>query len=208
MQQAPLPQNEAARLEDPARYEMLDTPSEEDFDELARLAATICGAPIAAIGLIDAGRQWFKSSVGLDRSETPRDRPLCAHTILQRDLLVEDSPDNRLLIVSYLKTFPYAIDVAEHGQVAVDKFRRNRYDLVLMDVQMPVMDGHSATRAIRRWEQEQGRTPTPIVALTANALPEEIRKSLEAGCTDHLIKPIKKATLLAAISEQARSVMR
>ena len=125
-----------------------------------------------------------------------------------RILLVEDSPDNRLLILSYLKTFPYVIDIAEHGQVAVDKFQQNRYDLVLMDVQMPVMDGHSATRAIRRWEQEQGRMPTPIVALTANALPEEIRKSMEAGCTAHLIKPIKKATLLAAISEQARSVMR
>ncbi|TAJ09264.1 MAG: PAS domain S-box protein [Nitrospirae bacterium] len=125
-----------------------------------------------------------------------------------RILLVEDSPDNRLLILSYVKTLPYVIDVAEHGQVAVDKFQQSRYDLVLMDVQMPVMDGHSATRAIRQWEQEQGRTPTPIVALTANALPEEIRKSLEAGCTAHLIKPIKKATLLTAISEQTRSVTR
>ncbi|MBM4132196.1 MAG: PAS domain S-box protein [Nitrospira sp.] len=63
-------------------------PPEEDFDELTKLAATICGAPVAAIGLIDARRQWFKSSVGLDRSETSRELSFCTHTILQRDLLV------------------------------------------------------------------------------------------------------------------------
>jgi hypothetical protein len=66
---------------------------------------------------------------------------------------------------------------------------------------MPVMDGYAATRRIRQWEGEHGATPVPILALTAHALPEEVRKSLDAGCTAHLTKPIRKTTLLRAIEE-------
>lgn len=75
------------------------------------------------------------------------------------------------------------------------------YHMVLMDVQMPVMDGLQATAAIRRWEREQQRTPTPIIALTANAFKEAADKSLDAGCTAHVAKPIKKKTLLATIAQ-------
>jgi two-component system, sensor histidine kinase and response regulator len=114
-------------------------------------------------------------------------------------LLVEDSPDNRLLIEAYLKNFPYVLDVAENGAVAVEKFVHNRYDLVLMDVQMPVMDGLTATRRIRQWEQEHGRVLTPIVALTASALDEDVRQSMDAGCTAHLNKPVKKTLLVDVI---------
>lgn len=119
-------------------------------------------------------------------------------------LLVEDSADNRILVESYLKQSPCRIEVAENGEIAVKKFEAGDFDLVLMDVQMPVMDGHAATRAMRAWETKQGRPPTPIVALTANALPEEVQKSLDAGCTAHLTKPIKKAALLAAIRDLTR----
>jgi PAS domain S-box-containing protein len=118
-------------------------------------------------------------------------------------LFAEDSPDNRLLVQAYLQNLPYHLDVAENGQIALDKFTRGKYDVVLMDVQMPVMDGHTAVRKIRRWEKENRVTPTPIVALTASALSEDIRDSIDAGCTTHLSKPIKKARLLAAIHEFA-----
>jgi PAS domain S-box-containing protein len=118
-------------------------------------------------------------------------------------LLAEDSPDNRQLIEAYLKNLPYGVDVAENGQVAIAKFMRSRYDLVLMDVQMPVMDGYTAVRRIRQWEREQGCAPTPIAALTASALEEDVRNSIEAGCTTHLSKPIKKSRLLAAIHNLA-----
>jgi PAS domain S-box-containing protein len=118
-----------------------------------------------------------------------------------RLLLVDDSPDNRLLVQAYLKTSPYQLDMAENGQVAVDKFKSGRYDLVLMDMQMPVMDGYTATRTIREWEKQQGLQPTPIVALTAFALKEEKEKSLEAGCDAHLTKPIKKTILLETITQ-------
>ncbi len=113
-----------------------------------------------------------------------------------RILLVEDSPDNQLLIQSYLKSTPHTLDVAENGQIGVDLFKAGRYDLVLMDMQMPVMDGYAATRAIRQWERDQCLPGTPIVALTALALKEEVAKIFEAGCTAHMTKPIKKVTLL------------
>jgi signal transduction histidine kinase/DNA-binding response OmpR family regulator len=118
-----------------------------------------------------------------------------------RILLVDDSPHNRLLIKQYLKDLPYDIDMAENGEVALHKFLRRQYDLVLMDLRMPVMDGHMAVRRMRKWEQEQRRTPTPIVALSASALERDIRDSLETGCTSHLSKPVKKARLIALIRE-------
>jgi len=116
-------------------------------------------------------------------------------------LLVDDSPDNRLLLRSYLKGRPYRLDIAENGAVAVEKFKTGRYDLVLMDIQMPVMDGYEATREIRKWERENEVGETPIIALTAHAFQEDREKSLTAGCTGHLTKPIKKVTFLDAIAE-------
>jgi two-component system, sensor histidine kinase and response regulator len=114
-------------------------------------------------------------------------------------LLVEDTEDNRLLIKSFLKDTAYRLDVAENGAEAVDKFKTETYDLVLMDIQMPVMDGYAATREIRMWETEQNIKETPILALTAFATKDDEKKSLEAGCNAHLTKPIKKTTLLKAL---------
>jgi CheY-like chemotaxis protein len=119
-------------------------------------------------------------------------------------LLAEDSEDNRRLIQSYLKHHPFRIDTAENGQGAIQRYQEARYDLVLMDVQMPVMDGYTATRAIRAWERVSGRSETPILALTANALQEDAARSEAAGCTAHLTKPIRKAGLLEALAPYAR----
>lgn len=125
-----------------------------------------------------------------------------------RILLVEDSEDNRLLIQSYLKKTPYQLDVAENGEIAVGKFTSGEYDLVLMDVQMPVMDGYAATEAIRMWEEGKGVKPTPILALTANALKEDAQKSLDAGCNGHITKPVKKNALMEAIFEHTTRQVR
>ena len=85
-------QNEPARLEALRLYRVLDTGSEQAFDDIVALAAFICGVPIALISLMDEDRQWFKAKVGLEASETPRDQAFCAHTILGRDsLVVEDA---------------------------------------------------------------------------------------------------------------------
>ena len=120
-----------------------------------------------------------------------------------RILLVEDLEDNRDVVMLFLKHQAVAMTVAENGLEAVNAFKAGEFDLVLMDMQMPVMDGYAATGAIRQWERERHRPPTPIVALTANAFPEEIEKSLHAGCTAHLTKPIKKKTLLEAVRTYA-----
>ncbi len=116
-------------------------------------------------------------------------------------LLVEDNPDNRMLIKAYLKKTPHSLDEAENGSIAVDMYKQGNYDLVFMDVQMPIMDGHEATKLIRAWEKEQNKERTIIVSLTAHAIKEEVDKCLAAGCDTHLSKPIKKATLLQTIQE-------
>jgi CheY-like chemotaxis protein len=116
-----------------------------------------------------------------------------------RILLVEDSPDNQGLVRSYLKQTPYRLDIADHGAIALERFKNGDYDLILMDMQMPVMDGYEATQAIRAWEREHDLSPTQVIAMTAQARKEDGIKILEAGCDAHMIKPIKKHTLLEVL---------
>jgi two-component system, sensor histidine kinase and response regulator len=123
-------------------------------------------------------------------------------------LLIEDLEDNRDLIELFLKGLPYQLDMAENGAIGVEKFRSGAYGLVLMDIQMPVMDGYQATTAIRAWERKQGQAATPIIALSANAFKDDIDKSLAAGCDAHLTKPIKKQVLLESICRYARVTSR
>jgi PAS domain S-box-containing protein len=120
-------------------------------------------------------------------------------------LLADDSPDNRALIRAYLKKTPYQLDEVEDGREAVSKFQEKPYDLVLMDIQMPVMDGYEAVKSIRSMESTQHATRTPIIALTASAFEEAIIKARRAGCDAHVAKPVKKATLLKAILDATQA---
>lgn len=114
-------------------------------------------------------------------------------------LLVEDSPDNAFLISLYIKSLGFEIHTAIDGLQAVKMASNQNYVCILMDVQMPGLDGLEATRRIRR----QGYRK-PIIALTAHALPVEAAKSLEAGCNLHLTKPIDRNELINAINEQLK----
>nr|BFD60404.1 hypothetical protein CKG001_25110 [Bdellovibrio sp. CKG001] len=116
-------------------------------------------------------------------------------------LVVDDTEDNRTLIKAYLKGSLHHIDEAVNGQQALELARENNYDLILMDMQMPVMDGFTATQKIRQWEKEHRKTPATIWALTAYALKNEIDRSLEVGCNLHLVKPLRKTDLLRNIEE-------
>lgn len=114
-------------------------------------------------------------------------------------LLADDSEDNRLLVIVYLKAFPFEIVTAENGLVALEKMKAERFDLVFMDMQMPEMDGLTSTRLYRAWEKDNLKIRIPIAALSAHALVEEMNKSIEAGCDVHLTKPIKKLSLINSI---------
>jgi CheY-like chemotaxis protein len=119
-----------------------------------------------------------------------------------RILLADDSPENRFLIRGYLKDSGCIIDEVENGAQAVERFKQRAYDIVLMDAEMPVLDGYCATREIR------SLATTPIFLLTAHAFREAKDRAFAAGCTDHLTKPMKKATLLEAINKFVPSVDR
>jgi CheY-like chemotaxis protein/anti-sigma regulatory factor (Ser/Thr protein kinase) len=122
-----------------------------------------------------------------------------------RILVAEDSEDNRLLIELFLKGSPYQLTFEVDGQAAVDRFATSDFDLILMDVRMPVMEGLAATRAIRALElQRGGSAAIPIIALTADASLKDVERSSNAGCNAHLSKPISKLQLLSAIETYRR----
>ena len=135
----------------------------------------------------------------LDQGRTPTQYDDAPATL--RILIAEDSPDNCALVKAYLKDTPHVIDFVEDGRRAVEQFQSRNYDLILMDMQMPEMDGMTATRNIREIEAQQNRKPIPIVAITANALNRDVETSREAGCNAHLSKPISKEKLIGAIQQ-------
>lgn len=144
------------------------------------------------------------ADLGRDKKQTWAEDSVCAEKQSLRILLVEDNEDNRFLIASYLKKLPHEVDFACNGLEAVEKIQEGGvYDVIFMDIQMPVMDGYTATGAIRDWEAKHQLKPAVIVALTAHALQEDEQKSIHAGCDGHLIKPIKKQVFLAALEQYA-----
>ncbi|MFB9276022.1 response regulator [Cohnella cellulosilytica] len=114
----------------------------------------------------------------------------------QLDILIaEDGRDNQLLLQLFLKEYPCRIDFAENGEEAVRMYARKSYDVVLMDMVMPVRDGYLATRDIRRIEKDQHREPAHIVALTAHTRKEQILRCERAGCNHFLHKPFSHQKL-------------
>ncbi|MFY8151973.1 MAG: ATP-binding protein [Hyphomicrobiales bacterium] len=120
------------------------------------------------------------------------DRPL-------RLLAAEDNANNRAVLQVLMHQAGVEIAFAENGAEAVEAWREGRFDLILMDMQMPVMSGVEATRAIREAERADGREPIPILALSANAMPHHVNEAIAAGMNGHVAKPIDAALLLRAI---------
>jgi signal transduction histidine kinase/ActR/RegA family two-component response regulator len=128
--------------------------------------------------------------------ETVSDNPAARHI---RILLAEDHPVNRKVVQLILEPFPVDLTMAVDGQEAVMAFKALEFDLVLMDVQMPVLDGLTAIRQIRAYELEQGRAPTPIAVLSANAMEQHRDEAIEAGADSHIAKPVTPDRLLSVI---------
>ncbi|MBF0588623.1 MAG: response regulator [Magnetococcales bacterium] len=119
-----------------------------------------------------------------------------------RILMADDSPDNVMLIRAYLSKQPWQLEIAINGAEAVELVKSSDpYHLVLMDIQMPVMDGYTATIRIRQWEETRGLPRVPIIALTANAMAEDRAHSLDVGCDVHISKPVRKAALMEVIQQ-------
>jgi signal transduction histidine kinase/CheY-like chemotaxis protein len=119
----------------------------------------------------------------------------------RRVLLAEDHPTNQKVIQLILDSVGTDLEVVENGALALERLRAQSYDIVLMDMQMPELDGLAATEAFRRFEREQGRAPTPVIMLTANAMDEHVRASLAAGADRHLSKPIRAHDLLQTMAQ-------
>jgi len=113
-----------------------------------------------------------------------------------RVLLVEDNEINRIVVVELLEKLQMQVDVAENGLIALNKLQSDRYDCVLMDVQMPVMDGYLATQRLKDIE---GCRDLPVIAMTANAMHEDRQQCLNAGMVDYISKPILPETLYSML---------
>jgi CheY-like chemotaxis protein len=130
----------------------------------------------------------------------PVPAPLAGHV-----LLVEDNRINQMVAARMLARLGLSHDIAEDGRVALEKLRHGDYDLVLMDMQMPVMDGIEATVALRALEAEQaGRRRLPVIAMTANAMSDDRERCLACGMDDHLAKPVELEKLAELLGRWLR----
>ena len=162
---------------------------------------------------IEELQETIKLVAGIEKSDIEKTRDLVTrHTIIEkrknfgRILLVEDYPTNQQLALRHLNQAGYSVDLVENGEDAVRTFKHREYRLILMDMQMPVMDGYKATRAIREWESQHAENQglprrIPIVAMTAHAMVGDKEKCLEAGADDYLSKPLKQKDLLGMVDK-------
>lgn len=119
----------------------------------------------------------------------------------KRILVVEDFKLNLILIQAFLNASCWCLTIANNGLEAVEFCKKQSFDLILMDMIMPVMDGNTATRAIRELENSENRSKTPIIALTAHTCSEEVKECLVNGCDGYLAKPFTKQGLLTTMNQ-------
>ncbi|NPC58621.1 PAS domain S-box protein [Caenimonas soli] len=158
---------------------------------MSRKLAELMGGQAGAQSRAGAGSTfWFTARLGLGAPSSGA--PDMAAMRGARILLVEDNDINQLVACDMLQDAGFVVDLADNGQIALDRIAQTDYDLVLMDMQMPVMDGITATTAIRTMDRYRGM---PIIAVTANVLPQDRQKCVAAGMNDFLAKPIEPAEL-------------
>ncbi len=181
----------------------------EEYDPgfLEKTGAGVLGKPVFASALFDAmmSRLFTHTHTPRKRSTehsiSPIDR---LHALLGKAihiLVVEDNRVNQIVAKNMITEAGSTCDIANNGREACEAVRNGNYDVILMDCQMPEMDGYEATDLIRKWEREQGKKRMPIIALTANATKEDIQKCLDAGMDAYCSKPINPVALFETINE-------
>lgn len=118
-----------------------------------------------------------------------------------RVLIVDDSIESQNLYVAYLKKYGVQIDVADNGAIALDLLKKKTFDIILMDIQMPVLDGITTMKEFRNWEKITAQEKTPIIAITASATEKVQMLSIMAGCDVFLAKPVQKSMFLDTIKK-------
>ena len=184
--------------------------SDRQLDSLRILALGLDNAPDARVVLAPARaddaalRLGVRSAFGVApqaRAQPVLSAPLVPiastnnQPLTGKVLLVEDHPVNQKVAQKLLERLGLTVDVAENGEVALDKLREQPYAMVLMDCQMPVLDGYSATRRLREIETGQGKQRTPVIAMTAHAMSGDRERCLQAGMDDYLSKPLDRQLL-------------
>jgi CheY-like chemotaxis protein len=119
----------------------------------------------------------------------------------KRLLLAEDNPDNQKITIHFLTKGGYQVELVDNGRAAVEAAATGKYDLILMDIYMPEMDGFEATKAIRIMEKQHGREPVPIIAFTAHAVDGYRDKCIEHEMNDYIAKPVRKKELLQVLAK-------
>ncbi|WP_347469939.1 response regulator [Burkholderia stagnalis] len=173
----------------------------------ARLTKPLHGADlyacIASVMRVTPPRLPSAAPADADAGAAPEDGPPYG-AMPARVLLVEDNPVNQQIALAMLEDTGYAVEVAENGREALDRLLEDRFDVVLMDCQMPLMDGFEATQWLRLREAETGAARLPVIALTANAISGDRERCLAAGMDDYLSKPFSRDALLKMLARFAR----
>jgi len=154
--------------------------------------------PVTALDLANALVVALESNSAQPETSTP--------DIIYDILLAEDNMVNQKVAVKMLEKYGHSVQIVENGQLAVEAVKQRAseggyYDVILMDVSMPIMGGMEATELIRAWEVEGNRRRTPIIALTAHAMIGDRDRCLQAGMDDHITKPLRRADLINAITK-------
>ena len=188
----------------------VELPEIDGIEATRRIRAREAGTsgeavPIVALTAhaVEAARHQALEAGMNDYATKPFDKRMlldvCAKWIDSRPLLLiaDDTPDNQVLLTKYLRGSDYRLVFVSNGKDAVDAVRRHRVTMVLLDMNMPIMDGYSAAQAIRRLPDGES---VPILALTSHDDPQERDRCLAAGCTDFLSKPVRRADFLARVA--------
>ncbi len=181
--------------------------SSYDVSEVQRYAANkvegLLSKPVSSSSMLDAVMLALGKVTTTQRlaDSSGKDLELVSKVTGAKVLLVEDNEINQQVAIELLSRARMEVDVAENGLVSVEKVKQNSYDIVLMDIQMPVMDGFTAAREIRK---ESRFDEIPIIAMTANAMSGDKERCLEAGMQDHIAKPIDIELLYRTLAERIR----